>query len=251
MNDPFDTFPHKRDQEIDLIELARILIQRRLLAAVAFLAVVLVGAGIAVLKPPVYDFSSTYRVAQRSLEKHLDEPATTVASLQAHLVPMVATRYVERTGDTLPFEINVRNPSATGLIVLDSRVSLEHAREVEAAHGEVIEALQAVEAAKLDTLRMRLEEELKLINQSIEELRASGGRDVGMALASSYEKRIQVEAALATLRSGELIDLARQSSKQKGPTAPLLLVGVFALAVFMALFTVYFAEFCARVRQRG
>lgn len=251
MNDPFSPYRYHRHQEIDLIELARILVRRWVLGAVAFVLVMLVGAAVVLFKPPVHDFTTTYQLAKRSADAYLEEPATTVASLQAHLIPMIRARYVERTGDELSFEMLARNPSSTGLVILGSRVSLEHAPEVEAAHEAVISALQEVEAEKLANLRTRLEEELKVINQSIEELRASGGRDVGMALATSYEKRIEVEAALAALRSGEVVDLARQSLRQKGVTPPVLIAVALGLAVFLALFTVYFAEFCARVRQRG
>lgn len=129
----YDGYPALAEDEISLVDLAKVLIRRRWwivgTALVVFLLVL--GLGALTRDAPVYPMTTVYETATVSTNTGSPEPLQNIGGLirrleTIHWPALTRTYLAEHPHfDTMPFELSISNPADTNLVLLQSEATDE------------------------------------------------------------------------------------------------------------------------------
>src|SRR5690554_6523012 len=114
------------NDEISLVDLAKILVRRWKIMVVTFLLVVLAALAYVLIVERTYNFVSIFQVAEQaprgdSAVAALEAPGSVVAKVNNLYIGPVTRELRESAGlERLPFEVSTSNPSDTLLVRLSS-----------------------------------------------------------------------------------------------------------------------------------
>ncbi|MEQ9544790.1 MAG: Wzz/FepE/Etk N-terminal domain-containing protein [Marinobacter sp.] len=235
------------DNEISLVDLATILIRRRLIFYAVFVVITLGGLAYALLAEETYRFTSLLQVAEKNSEKFIEEPLTTIATLENRWLPAQEALFREEANKKLPFGVSFSNPEETGLIRLVSEAGLDDKMAVENIHQNLIENVQERQRALLAKEKNSIQSRLKSVEQAIETLK--GGQDTGTAIAEAFERKVELEGDLQALKEVEVLAASRQSADRTGPNRVLILALALTLAGILGIIAAFLAQFGSLVRS--
>lgn len=247
-----DKTPQSRstyDDEISLVDLAITFIRRRRVFYVAFLVTTLAGLAYALLLvPDKYEYVSLVQLAEVDSGETVEEPATTIATLENRWFPEIQATYRETEDKKLPFEVSFSNPEDTGLIRMASEASPENAELVKETHEKLIGQVKELQQVLIAREKKNLESRIEAIDWALESLQ--GGEDTGSAIAEAYQKKVELEGKLEGLSPGETLIASRESAEHKGTSRGLIVVLTAVLGGMMGVFLVFFSQFVALVREQ-
>ncbi|MFL1464672.1 Wzz/FepE/Etk N-terminal domain-containing protein [Marinobacter sp. HN1S83] len=245
MNSTSDQRPHY-DDEISLVDLAATFIRRRRVFYVVFLAITLGGLAYALLAQETYQYTSLLQVAEKGSGKYVEEPETTIATLENRWLPEQETVFRAETDRKLPFNVSFSNPENTGLIRFLSETSKENKEFVESVHQNLVEKILARQNALIEREKRSLQSRIESTERAIETLR--GGQDTGSAIAEAFERKVELESDLEALKGIEVLVVARESADKTGPARALIMVLTLMLAGILGIITAFLTEFGSSVR---
>lgn len=236
------------DDEISLVDLAATFIRRRRIFYAVFILVTLAGLAYALLAKETYQYTSLIQVAEKSSGEYLEEPPTTIATLENRWLPDQETIFRAEMDRKLPFSITFSNPENTGLIRFVSEATEENGKNVEQVHKSLIENIQERQNALLEREKKGIQSQLESVNRSIETLQ--GGVDTGSAIAEAFERKTDLESDLESLKSAEVLVVSRQSADKTGPARTLIVGLAVILGSIGGVFLAFFAQFAISVRSQ-
>lgn len=236
------------DDEISLVDLAATFIRRRRIFYVVFLVITIGGLVYALLATETYQYASLLQVAEKNSGRYIEEPATTIATLENRWLPEQETVFRAETNKRLPFKVAFTNPENTGLIRFVSEAASDNKSDVERVHRSLIESIKKHQSALVEWEKRSLKSRIDSIERSIETLQ--GGEDTGAAIASAFERKVGLESDLESLKAAEELVVSRQSADKAGPARALIVVLAAALGGMLGVFVVFFAQFVALVRSQ-
>lgn len=236
------------EDEISLVDLAITFLKRRRVFYAIFLSVTLAGIAYALVKPEKYEYVSLVKLAEKSGDKYIDEPASVIAQLDSLWVPDLRASYHGENDRNLPFRITASNPENTGLVRIVSEASPATEELIETTHRQLIERLISDQERALERLRKSLERQIESLDDTIEML--EGGQDTGDAIASAVEKQLSLETTLESLAPAEALVVSRRSGENTGPARSLIVVLAGMLGLMGGVFLAFFAEFIGLVRDK-
>ena len=111
MNQQDTSAPRYQDDEISLVDLAKILVKRWKALVIIFTVVVLAALAYALLTPRTYSYTSIYSVAEEEPGEALEAPKAMVAKAQNLYLGPETRKLLESKGlERLPFEVKIKNP---------------------------------------------------------------------------------------------------------------------------------------------
>lgn len=236
------------DDEISLVDLAATFIRRRRVFYAVFILVTLAGLAYALLAKETYHYVSLLQAAERSSGKYLEEPATTIATLQNRWLPEQEAIFRAETEKKLPFQVSFSNPEDTGLIRILSEGASGDKDAIEKVHQNLIESVEERHKALIEIEKRKLLSRIDSIVRSIETL--EGGEDTGAAIAEALERKVGFEGDLAALKEAEVLVVSRQSAEKTGPARGLIVVLSVVLGSVFGVFLAFFAQFVVLVRSQ-
>ena len=172
-----ESHEHPYDDEIDLVELAASLWEKKwiILGVTALCAAI--GVAYALVRTPVYEYSTTIEIGTRLIDGEtllIEPPQTVVAKLERNYIPE-AIRTFERelqedNGDGPNLSVNVGSPSNTNLAVLTSEGSDEIGEYYIPLHSRVLQRLVKDHERAAELERLRLENQIEEARRKLEEL---------------------------------------------------------------------------------
>ncbi|SDK73861.1 hypothetical protein SAMN05192555_10166 [Franzmannia pantelleriensis] len=239
-----------QDDEISLVDLAKILIQRWLTMAVIFCLVVAGALAYALSLPRPYQYVSLYQAAEQSPTSALESTGALVARANnLYLGPLTREMLAEHEEQTsLPFNVDVDSPSDTLLIRVRSTAETEHAEQVERMHRQLLERMQQDQQAMVERRQETLERRIDSNQQALEALDDSTSPAAGELIATYSQRVAELESELADLQSGEVIQTAVQSTQPSGQSRAMVLALGIVLGGMLALMGAFFAHFGSLVR---
>lgn len=232
--------------EIGLVDLAAIFIKRRRIFYIVFLVITLGGLAYALLTSEKYRYTSLLQVAEKSSGEYLEEPATTIATLQNRWLPEQETLFREEANKKLPFEVVFSNPDETGLVRFVTEATLADRASVGRIHQKLIDKIQARQSALLEHERQSLMSSIDSVDRAIKTLQ--GGENTGTAIAEAFERKVDLERGLDSLKDAEVLVVSRQSTDKTGPARALIVILSIVLSCMFGVFLTFFAEFAAVVK---
>lgn len=165
--DPF----HLPEDEINLLDLWRVLVRRRRLIFGIWLACVLAGGAYAMLAPPSYEFLTSIEIGADARGEMIDSPGTIRAKVENGYLPLSLDEYRRaHPEDEEAYALEVRVPKKSELVVLRATGRLRESDAylwiMDSIVGKVVENHNRI----IDVQRENLEAELAKATRSLESL---------------------------------------------------------------------------------
>ncbi len=245
MNSIEDQRLHGGD-EISLVDLAAIIVRRRRIFYVMFVLITAVGLAYALLAKETYSYTSLLHVAEKNADEYLEEPKTTMATLESRWLPEQQASFRAENDQRLPLSVSFSNPEDTGLIRFSSETTREFKQIAEGVHQHLLNKVQERQNALIERERARLQGRIASVEGAIEALQ--GGSDTGTAIAEALERKIDLEGELDSLKGPEVLVVSRESVDKTGPARVLIMVIALVLAGVFGVVGTFLAEFGRSVR---
>lgn len=236
------------DDEINLVDLAITFIKRRRIFYVVFLIFALGGVAYALMQTETYQYTSLMQVAEKSSGKYVEEPATTIATLENRWLPEQETIFRAETDRKLPFKVSFSNPKDTGLIRFESETASNNKGDVERVHENLIDNINERQNSLVEREKRSIQSRIESIDRAIETLQ--GAEDTGAAIAEAFERKVGLQSELESLRGAEVFVVGRESADRTGPDRALIVVLATTLGGMLGVFLAFFAQFAALVRSQ-
>lgn len=242
-----------QDDEISLVDLAKILIRRRWWLIGTAGVIVLLALVFALLNrsDEVHQYTTVYQLAEIEPGEPINSAESIIQQIQSLYLPRYSREYQKDNNVSgLPFGLTMENPSGTTLITIRSNASEETKDQIAKLHQAIIDKVFENQQAILDRRKEQLEQSIKRVSDLIERVENSES-EATFELASRYADRmIDLEDELNNLTEGELLEIAAQGERQYGTVSGklILVLGVF-LGIIAGIIMAFFAEFVVRVRE--
>ncbi|WP_416137050.1 Wzz/FepE/Etk N-terminal domain-containing protein [Halomonas sp. HK25] len=247
---PADALRSSASDEISLVDLAKILINRWKLMAVTFAVVVLVALAYALLTPKTYDYVSLYRVALKADQDALESPAAAIAKANNLYLGSVTRNLLEGEGlRSLPFETGLSNPNDTFLIRLASQAAESDVALVQALHEQTLVQIAQGQQALLEERKATLERQLNSARRSLELAQESTSPFAADLVSSYSEKVANLEDRIAQLQPGQKIQVAVQSLEPSGTSRKLIMALAIVFGGMLAVIVAFFVQFAFAVKS--
>jgi len=233
--------------EISLVDLATIFVRRIWLFIVLFVLFVVGGVVFALLQDEQYEYVSLYQIAEKSAEEPVEKPAKAIAVLQSQRLPELEAAYKAEHGERVPFNVSFSNPEDTSLVRISSEAVKDSAEDVRAFHKELLDHLKSRHEKQIVDARSNIETRLDSVVRTLEALKQTP--EAGQAVAEVMQKQVELEGELASLSSGELMVVGRESIERVAPNRKLIVVLATVVGFVFAFVAVFFAEFASLVRK--
>jgi len=149
------------DDDISLIELARIMARYKKTFYLIFFLVLSLGGAIGALREKQFEYKSTIEIGKIANEP-VENPQTTKNKLENGFVPAVLAQFSEQNPEKTAPDVKVDLPKGATVIVLASRGPEEDAALHESLHQHILEALQKNHAPVIDRYKANIEEQLQV-----------------------------------------------------------------------------------------
>lgn len=239
-----------QDDEISLIDLAKILIKRWKIMALVFLVVVLGALAYVLLTERSYEYISIYQVAEEAPGRALEAPVSVLAKVNSLYLGPETRKLRESAGlESLPFEVAVAHPSDTLLIRLGSEASEDNQELVTQMHEALLARMIEDQRERLDSRQTVLEQQLQHTEAALESVEQTNS-EWGSELVASYSERLaNIEQNLSQLSEGQIAQVAVQSLEPSGTGRSLIMALALVLGVMLAVIAAFLFEFTSHVRQ--
>lgn len=241
------------DDEISLVDLAKILIHRRwwFLGTSGLIVVLALAFALLARGEPEYQYTSIYQQGETEPGRPITSSATVIQQLESLDWPNYQRRYKEENNvDVLPFGLEINNPSNTTLITLNSAATEENHEQVVNLHETLLESAAERQQTALERRQSQLERSIERVSTMLERVENTDS-DASVEMAANYSDQLfELENELENLTEGEVIDYAAQGEEQSdAPGGMLILVLGIVLGGIAGIMAAFFAEFLVRVRE--
>lgn len=247
---PYEPQHSPSNDEISLVDLAKILIKRWKAMVSIFLIVVLGALAYALLTERSYEYISIYQVAEQTPGNALEAPGSVLAKVNNLYVGSVTRELRESLGlESLPFEVTVSNPTDTLLIRLGSEASEDNNELVSQMHETLVVRMAEDQQVRIENYRTVLEQQLQSVEHALEAVEQSNSERAGELIASYTERLTEIHQELAQLSEGEVVQVAVQSLEPIGIGRSLIMALALVLGGMLAVIAAFLFEFASCVRQ--
>ncbi|SHF81063.1 Chain length determinant protein [Modicisalibacter ilicicola DSM 19980] len=248
---PQDTPAHRyQDDEISLVDLAKILVKRWKALVVIFLVVVLAALAYALLTPRTYSYTSIYSVAEEEPGEALESPNAMVAKARnLYLGPETRKLLENEALESLPFDVKIDNPEETLLVTLSSEANEADEKIVAELHEGILGRLQEGQQSLVERRKQAMQRQLESAQSALESAQQSESMGAAEVVAGTMERIAELEASFAELREGEISQTAVQSLNATGTSRSLILALGIVLGGMLAVIGAFFLQFVSLVRD--
>lgn len=246
--------PGGYDDEISLVDLAKILVKRWKAMAIIFTVIVLSALAYALLMPRIYSYTSLYGVAEQGPDSALEAPETLVAKAQnLYLGP--ETRKLLATMDSelavLPFDTSIKNPEKTLLVSLSSEADENDVDLVKQLHNNILMRLKDGQEARVENRKASLQQQMEDAQEALDAVQQSNSNSLGSAevISSLMERIARLKNSLEDIREGEVSQTAVKSLEPTGTSRKLILALGVVLGGLLAVMGAFFMQFVGLVRS--
>lgn len=247
MTDSVEKRP-RYDDEISLVDLTATFIRRRKIFYLVFLLFTGGGVAYALFATETYEYVSLIQSAAKNGSKPVEEPTTTIATLENRWLPELQSNYRAENDQRLPLGVSFSNPENTSLLRLRTETGQDNVDIVKETHTSLIEKVSANQNAQIEREKSSLERQMESLDKVIESLQ--GQQDSGEAIAAAIQKQVSLESDLEQLEPLEVLVVSRESADRTGPNRRLIVVLAALLGAMLGVFLAFMAEFWVAVRRQ-
>ena len=166
--------PLAADDEISLVDLARVIWRHRRGALATFVVIAASGLAAAALLPKKYTYTTTVEVGSRVEDDRIvpiEAPDAALAKLRESYIPRERRRYLEAHPDARgTFKLAARLPAGSQLLVLEATGPERSAAAYKTVQEQVVQALEADHARLFQNQRSAVELDKQRAEQNLQTL---------------------------------------------------------------------------------
>lgn len=236
--------PRYADDEISLVDLAKILIRRKVTMFVTAFAIIALALVFTQIRSAKFEYVSIYQVAEKGLNAPLVGQATLTSLIEDSILPDIQREY----GEEKKLEIDISNPKGTLLLMLkmtESENGLDMVRDV---HQRIFSQLESYELTQIERTKDNLNRNLVNVQQLIDEV--GKAETVPTELLAGYlSRKHSLEDQLDQLDQPKVVAIANNNGKVSKFSNSLVLALGVVLGGIMGLMAAFMKEFAARVKE--
>jgi uncharacterized protein involved in exopolysaccharide biosynthesis len=272
-------FQHYPDDEISLIDLAKILIKRRWWVLGTGSIILLLAFTFALLnrsEGKMYEYTSIYQQAEKSPGSTLVSTSSLLQQVKTLHWPNYRRQYMQEqqieNPDELPFDFEIDTPANTTLVTLTSEALEEDKPEVDVLHEAMVKNINDHQQTAIKRETEKLEKQIERTQGLLAQVQeaAAQAEDAAQALTATeqitsyterlftFEQIISYTERLFTLQDkleditpGNIVQYTEQGKRvQPDKVSGKLIVALgIVLGGILGIMAAFFVEFAARVRQ--
>ena len=239
----------RQDQyrETSLVDLARIVVRRRVVFYVTFGLIFFAGLFFALSSEAKFRYATIYSVGQPEQIGSKELLGRMTSALENTLIPEFMEAFLEKNQSKPPFLVSIETSKPESLVMLYSEASQAHRDLVKDAHERILQRLKEREEQFLSMARVTLDSRLEGVEALISHLQ--GVDDPGSAIAEAYASKTEIEMKLASEKKGEVVAIARKSLDKVSGSRALIGIMTVMFALVMGVLSTFVAEFVVKVRE--
>ncbi|WFE72463.1 Wzz/FepE/Etk N-terminal domain-containing protein [Halomonas sp. M1] len=247
---PYEPHYNSSQDEITLVDLAKILIKRWKIMLIMFLVVVLGTLTYLMLKERTYEYVSIYQVAEKEPGSALEAPNSVVAKINnLYIGPVTREQRELEALERLPFEVRVTNPGDTLLIRLGSEATAENAGLVMQMHESLLAQVAEDQKERVTMYRSSLEQQLQNAENVLQAAEQSSGERASDQVVNSIKLIADIQQRISQLREGQIVQVSVQSLEATGINRSLMMALALMLGGMVSVMAAFLSQFIALVRE--
>lgn len=254
------------DEEISLIDLAKIVVKRRKIFLVTASVIILFSLykSFSLYQARPVGYVSIYKTATVSPNSAIEPLESIVESMESYYKQTIIFDLAKAGKEVDQIDIKFENPKGTLLISIMSIISDSDFSLMNDYHKAILDRLSLDQKKKIDDRLFSINEEIKFLQGNLEktekEMRKEESRAnwKGQELVlvnyrdrvSTYEIKIkELERSKLIIKEGEVIQLA-QKKVQRLPSGALLTLAIgFLLSILLGFIVIFAVEFYDQVKK--
>ena len=242
---------YSADDEISLIDLAMVLVNRKKLIGLIFIGCIVLGIAAALLIPKIYTYSTSIEIGSQIISGTIspfESPETLLAKMQHVFIPQALNEQRQTNPeDKKIYKITASIPKSSIIIVLEIK-GAENGTDLLKSLLQNITQKAILDHSRIyDSVRKNITSRLK---QATSELQILKKTDDNETEITTQQRLIEVYSSqLANLRETREILPAMKSIEPTGTSRRLIVIVAAFAGVFLGVFSAFFAEFIAKVRE--
>ncbi len=169
MNNPNDDRPAPQDDEISLVDLARVLLRRKAWIIGTFVVCTLGALAYALNQERQYSFTTSILIGEFGLDKYVANAKNTTSVLEKRILPVIRRDFVDsRNLEGIPFNTSITADEGNNFVNLESDASEKLQPAISDFHSALATALAADHGEKLSLLERESDVRLNNLKASLE-----------------------------------------------------------------------------------
>ena len=242
---------YSSNDEISLIDLAKILIKRKKLISIIIICFLIAGVIAALAIPQKYTYSTSIEIGSQILNGSIEAfepPETLLAKLQHSYIPQVLTE--QRLTDSenkRTYRIKANIPKNSTIIVIEVKETEDKADLMKTLLSSITQNAINDHKRIFESVKLNLQSQLKIANTKLANLGSNTDNQ-----AEKYRLQSSIEGLstqLTNLRNTRTVVPTIRSLQPTGVSRRLIAIMAGIAGLFTAVFAAFFAEFAAKVRE--
>ena len=242
---------YSSENEISLVDLAMVLVRRKIMIAVISTFIIALGLTAALLVPKSYTFSTSVEIGSQIIGdaiKPFESPETLLAKIQHAFIPQVLNeRQKTNPEDEKKYKIKASIPKSSVIIFLETKGTEDEADLLKSLLQSITHKATLDHLRIYDAVKKNIASRLKQTTTELQTLKKSNDNEAEVA---TQQDLIEVYSSqLANLRETREILPAMKSLEPTGISRKLIVIIAAFAGFFLGIFSAFFAEFIAKVRE--
>lgn len=232
------------NNEISLVDLAKILIRRRLTLFVTAFGVIALALIFTQTRSEKFEYASIYQAAEQELNEPLVASATLTSLINDSFLPDIQREYP----DTPLPKVAISVPQGTLLLMLKSISTAENRDLLRDIHQKVFQNVQSYELNQLERTRETLNRQLSNVQELINQV--SKADEVQAELMAGYlSHKHNLQEQLSALAAPKILSLVNNNGQVIKFSNNLILALSVILGSIMGIIAAFMQEFACRVKE--
>ena len=241
------------DDNISLIDLAIILIKRKILISVIFILFVILGITAALQVTQKFTYSTSIEIGSQVFSgsvQSFESPQTLLAKLEHSFIPQVLIEYQQHNpGSEKKYKIKASAPKESNIVILEIDGNEEQFEKINKLLHNVSQKVLLDHSRIYESVKVNLLTQIEVTENKLSNIK-NGAEN--LAEKASLESSIKSSyAQLAMLNNTRVILPPMKSLEPIGSGRLIIVIIASVSGLFIGVFTAFFAEFAAKVKERN
>ena len=244
---------YSTEDDISLLDLALVLVKRKKLISLIFTGFIVLGIAAALLTPKKYNYSISLEIGSNIISgsiKPFESPETLLAKIQHVFIPQALNEQRQTSPeDKTKYKITASIPKSSAIIVLEVKGTEDEADFLKSLLQRITQKAIFDHSRIYNSIRDNVASRLKQTTTELEMLKKTDDNETEVA---TQQNLIELYSSqLANLRETREILPAMKSTEPTGTSRKLIVIIAAFAGISLGVFSAFFAEFIATVRETG
>ena len=241
------------NDEINLVDIARILARRKKLIAITVMLLIGLATATIFLKPKTYTYTASIEIGTQMMDGNihpLESPQALLAKISNIFIPLsLKKQRLSNPTNTTSYKIDVYTPDNSLIVIMKIQGGDDEADKIKSLLQDVSQKSVRSLNSIYESIKHHIQSQLDQTSAELRLLKNTNDNETEIAVKLSLIDKYSSQ--LSTLRDTHEILPASQSIEPTGTTRTLMLAIAIIISVLLGIFSAFFAEFVAKVKEHN